>query len=86
MITQQLLDYINRQVQLGVPADQIKAGLLASGWQEIDINQAMSAMNLPVNNTQTPPQQPAQYSDPSSYYQPAPSYSDTQYPQYSATT
>ena len=86
MITQQLLDYINRQVQLRTPPDQIKASLLASGWPEIDINQAMSALNIPVSNAQVPPQQPAQSPAPSSYYQPATDYPAAQYPQYNTET
>ncbi len=80
MITQQLLDHINQQVQLGTPPDQIKAGLLASGWQEADINQGMSALNIPVASVQ--PQQPAQYPTQTPYYQPVQNYPAAQYPQY----
>ncbi len=91
MITQQLLDFINQQNQLGVPPDQIKVGLLASGWQEADIDQAMMAMNIPLANTQTqPPQQPTtQYpTQPTQppYYQATPDYSAAQYSQYGNET
>lgn len=47
MINQQLLDYINQQLISGISQEMIKKALLDSGWQENDIDDAMSkASNL----------------------------------------
>ena len=41
-VNQQLKDYIDQQVKVGVPNNVIKAALLEAGWREIDINDAMA--------------------------------------------
>jgi hypothetical protein len=40
MVTQQLLDYISKQTQAGKSKEEIKAALLAAGWQANDVEQA----------------------------------------------
>lgn len=42
MPNQQLLDYINQQTRKGTPVGQIKQNLLAAGWQEADIDEALA--------------------------------------------
>ncbi|MBI4085676.1 MAG: hypothetical protein HY433_00285 [Candidatus Liptonbacteria bacterium] len=41
-VNQQLKDYIDQQVKVGVPNNVIKAALLETGWRETDINEAMA--------------------------------------------
>ncbi len=48
MINQQLLDYIKQQTEQGINNEDIKKSLLASGWQEADIQ---SAFNSSVSST-----------------------------------
>ncbi len=45
MINQQLLDYIKQQSQSGMSQEKIKSTLLATGWQEPDINEGLRAIN-----------------------------------------
>ncbi|MBU2577968.1 hypothetical protein KKA69_04010 [Patescibacteria group bacterium] len=45
MVTQQLLDYINQQLQSGVNKDQLKNTLITSGWNEKDIDEALNQTN-----------------------------------------
>lgn len=42
MTNQQLLDYIKQQLQNGIGKENIKAELLAKGWKEKDVSDAMS--------------------------------------------
>lgn len=42
MVTQQLLDFINQQLQRGVNKDQLKSTLITSGWNEKDVDEALS--------------------------------------------
>lgn len=53
MSNQQLSDYINQQLQKGENKEEIKAELLKTGWQEVDINNALGISDP----SQTPPQQ-----------------------------
>lgn len=41
-VNQQLKEYVDQQVKVGVSKDVIKSALLEAGWQESDINQAMA--------------------------------------------
>src|SRR3989344_5654382 len=40
MVTQELINYINLQLQQGSSSSNIKQALLNSGWQQLDIDQA----------------------------------------------
>jgi len=51
MVNQQLLDYINQQIQKGVDRTKIRNILIANGWQENDVDEAFTSLNLP---SQTP--------------------------------
>ncbi len=48
MVTQQLLDYINQQIQNGTSKDDIRKTLLKSNWSENDINQAFESIKSGV--------------------------------------
>lgn len=51
MVTQQLLDYINQQLQNGASKDQLKNTLIISGWNEKDVDEALNQINnLSGNN------------------------------------
>jgi hypothetical protein len=51
MPNQQLLDYIKQQLRAGSSAEQIKQDLLSSGWQEANVNEALSVLSpQPVQN------------------------------------
>lgn len=53
MISQQLLDYINQQTQMGKSKEEIKAALIAGGWKAEDVEQgfagAASGVPTPVS-------------------------------------
>lgn len=55
MVTQQLLDYIKQQTQMGKTQAEITQALLGQGWQESDVNQAFAGASsqggipLPIN-------------------------------------
>jgi hypothetical protein len=60
MITQTILDYIKSQLDQGVDQNKIKADLMANGWSESDLQQALSSLHAssqtPIpNNVPTPP-------------------------------
>lgn len=42
MISQELLDYVNQQLIYGTSIEEIKRALLDTGWQENDVNDAIS--------------------------------------------
>jgi len=46
MFNQELLDYIKKSKNVGQTDEQIKSSLLASGWREEDINDAMKDKNI----------------------------------------
>ncbi len=48
MPNQELLNYINQQLQSGVSPEQIKSALVSSGWKEGDINEAFAELSNPV--------------------------------------
>jgi len=52
MITQELIDWVKQQIQQGAKPDDIRQILLASGWTEIYINQALNqtsnSANVPI--------------------------------------
>lgn len=43
MANQQLIDYINQQIKLGVEKGTIKNMLVSAGWAETDVNEALNA-------------------------------------------
>ena len=45
MIDPQILDYVNQQITAGISVEEIRKSLLSSGWQEGDINDALSRAN-----------------------------------------
>jgi hypothetical protein len=45
MINQELIKYIELQLQLGVSREQINSSLMAAGWNEQDINEAYSFLS-----------------------------------------
>ena len=49
MVTQELLDYIKQQIQLGTDRGQIKATLTANSWVAEDVEEAFSRLtpNVP---------------------------------------
>src|SRR3989344_4380577 len=51
MVTQQLLDYINQQLQSGINKDQLKNTLITSGWNEKDIDEALNKTNSFSSNS-----------------------------------
>jgi len=58
MINQQLLDYINQQLQQNISQEQIKNTLSANGWQTQDIDEAFSFIsNSASQSSQVPPAQ-----------------------------
>ncbi|MFN7088764.1 MAG: hypothetical protein ACK4NX_03050, partial [Candidatus Paceibacteria bacterium] len=54
MINQQLLDYIEQQLQQGVSQEQIKSSLMANGWQAQDIEEAFAFIQNPASQVSTP--------------------------------
>jgi hypothetical protein len=67
MVDEALLSWIKDQLSLGTSLEQIKQGLSAKGWQDADINEAISIaqssaqlpVQAPVVNPQSTNQQPA---------------------------
>ncbi|MFH1246155.1 MAG: hypothetical protein V1489_00035 [Candidatus Liptonbacteria bacterium] len=41
MVNQQLQDYVNEQLKVGVSKEAIRGALIEAGWQEKDVNEAM---------------------------------------------
>lgn len=62
MINQELLDYINQQLQQGVSQDQIKEALVSNGWQSQDVEEAFNS----IQNTTQPPQKESSDQSPKS--------------------
>ncbi len=63
MANQPLLDYIQQQRRQGIREEQIKNALLANGWQENDLNEAMENIpNDPFPSSLPPVPQQAQAS------------------------
>lgn len=61
MIDIQLVEYIKRQLQVGETQEKIKSDLLANGWTDVDINEAMLSLvpqNVPVMGQTTPIKSP----------------------------
>jgi hypothetical protein len=55
MINQQLLDYINTQLERGIDTNQIRQTLLDNGWQATDIDTALaSRVETPTPTAPTP--------------------------------
>lgn len=55
MVTQQLIDYIKQQLQNGISKENIKSALVANGWNENDIIQALNTLdNQPTQTNLTP--------------------------------
>jgi hypothetical protein len=46
MANQQLIDYINQQLKVGVSKEVIRAALLSAGWAQGDIEDAMKSFDL----------------------------------------
>jgi uncharacterized ubiquitin-like protein YukD len=69
MITQQLIDYINQQISLGVSREQINRTLQDNGWQQNDIQEAFTKIGISESSTPTtsysftPTQNPMTQSD-----------------------
>ena len=59
MVNQQLIDYVNHQLQMGVSRELIKNALFESGWCDSDIAAAMSAISTQgVTASATPSPRP----------------------------
>ncbi len=54
MAEQQLIDHIRASQQSGISSDAIKQGLLSAGWNQIQINEAYQAVNIPKPPIPTP--------------------------------
>lgn len=52
MITQELLNYIENQLQQGVPKEKINSNLSSQGWQQLDIDDAFLRLGKPDTATQ----------------------------------
>lgn len=54
---QELLDYINQQIQQGVSREDITKSLLTNNWQTLDIEEAFRTINIPnqINKPYTVP-------------------------------
>jgi len=52
MINQQLLDYINQQIQQKVSRETITSDLLSQGWRAQDIEEGLATISPPVSQNQ----------------------------------
>ncbi|MEW5805544.1 MAG: hypothetical protein AB1721_02380 [Patescibacteria group bacterium] len=60
MVTQELIDYIKKQLEQGLGRDQIKQTLLSNGWQEQDVAKGFTAVDSETNlaNLEVQPEKP----------------------------
>ncbi len=58
MIQDQLVDYINAQMKLGVARDAIKSTLVGAGWQAADVEDTLKKVESTTKPATTAPAQP----------------------------
>lgn len=49
MANQQLLDYVQQQIAEGTTEKDIKKTLLQNGWEDVDVDEALSILRVPVS-------------------------------------